>query len=195
MLMFVAGLEVDIQQIRAQFKQAASISMMGIIIPFSIGFGMVWGFYDFLFSTPTTNIYIPAMFFGTALSITALSVIAKVLMDLNILKSKIGNLILTAAMIDDFLGWILFSIIMQMLNPIGNNGSFASIGYVLLFVLFMMTIGKWIVHKMLRIAKKFFTPPGGVITLSISLCFLGAVYRIPWHTRNFWSIHHGSCCR
>lgn len=176
MLMFIAGIEVDIKQIRAQFKQAAFISMMGIIIPFSIGFGMVWFFYNFLFNTPANNIYIPAMFFGTALSITALSVIAKVLMDLSILKSKIGNLILTAAMIDDFLGWILFSIIMQMLNTKGEKGSFASIGYVLLFVLFMMTIGKWIVHKMLRIAKKFLSPPGGVITLSICLCFLGAVF-------------------
>ncbi len=176
LLMFVAGLEVDIKQIRTQIKQAASISFMGLIIPFGIGFGMVYFFYNFLFSAPTNNILIPAMFFGTALSISALSVIAKVLMDLNILKSKIGNLILTAAMIDDFLGWILFSIIMQMLTGKGNSSSFASIGYVLLFVLFMMTIGKWIVNKMLKIAKKFLTPPGGVITLSICLCFLGAVF-------------------
>ena len=61
MLMFVAGLEVDLKQIRLQFKQAASISMMGIIIPFGIGFGIVYFFYGFLFSEPTTNIYIPAI--------------------------------------------------------------------------------------------------------------------------------------
>jgi len=175
LLMFVAGLEVDIKQVKAQFRQAASISLMGLLMPFTVGFGMVYLFYDYLFITPSDNILIPALFFGTALSITALSVIAKVLMDLNILKSKIGNLILTAAMIDDFLGWILFSIIMQMLNTSGEKGSLMSISMILLFVLFIMTIGKWIVNKMLWVAKKYLTPPGGVITVSICLCFLGAV--------------------
>lgn len=176
MLMFVAGLEVDIKQIRSQFKQAASISIMGLLIPFSIGFGMVWFFHDFLFAQPTHDKYIPAMFFGTALSITALSVIAKILMDLNILRSKIGNLVLTAAMIDDFLGWILFSIIMQLLNVHGEKSSFATIGYILLFVLFLMTLGRWIVDKLLMLTDRYLTPPGGLLTVSISLCFLGAVF-------------------
>ena len=115
------------------------------------------------------------MFFGTALSITALSVCVKILMDMNLLRTKIGNLVLTAAMIDDFLGWILFSIIIQLMNQNKGLNPYESIGYVLLFVLLMMTIGRWIVNKMLRITKKFLSPPGGIITVGICLCFLGAV--------------------
>ncbi len=176
LLMFVAGLEVDIKQVRLQFKQGAAISIMGLLVPFMVGFSMVWIFNGYLFATPQTNIVIPAMFFGTALSITALSVIAKVLMDLNILKSRIGSLILTAAMIDDFLGWILFSIIMQMLNTKGENGSFTSIAMILLFVIFIMTIGRWIIDKLLWLANKYLTAPDGVITVSVCLCFLGAVF-------------------
>ena len=110
LLMFIAGFEVDLKQIRKQGKQAASISILGLVFPFALGFATVYFFYDQIFSVPTQNKTIPAMFFGTALSITALSVIAKVLLDMNMLRSKIGNLILTAAMINDFLGWILFSI-------------------------------------------------------------------------------------
>ncbi len=175
LLMFVAGIEVDLKQIRKQGKQAASISLMGLIFPFAIGFGTVWFFYDSIFSIPTTNLAIPAMFLGTALSITALSVIVKILMDLNILRTKIGNLVLTAAMIDDFLGWILFSIIITLMNQNKGMNPVESIGLVLSFVLFMLTIGRWIVDKLLMLTSKYLTPPGGVITVGICLCFLSAV--------------------
>jgi len=113
------------------------------------------------------------MFFGTALSITALSVIAKILLDLNILRSKIGNLVLTAAMIDDFLGWILFSIIIQMMGK--SDGSFVSVSMVLGFTVFILTIGRWMVDKILLVADKFLSI-GGLITVSVSLCLLSAVF-------------------
>ncbi|MEP6513012.1 MAG: cation:proton antiporter [Parafilimonas sp.] len=174
LFMFIAGFEVDLKQIRKQGKQAASISLMGIMFPFAIGFLSVWFFYDRIFSAPSENLVIPAMFFGTALSITALSVIAKILMDLNILKSKIGNLVLTAAMVDDFLGWILFSIIIQLMDPSKNDGSFWSVAMVLLFVIFMVTIGRLLVNQILKIADKFLTL-GGVLTVAVCLCMLGAV--------------------
>ena len=174
LLMFIAGFEVDLKQIRKQGKKAASISLMGLVFPFALGFGTVWFFYDRIFSTPQgTSLVIPAMFFGTALSITALSVIAKILLDMNILRSKIGNLVLTAAMIDDFLGWILFSIIIQMMGK--SDSSFGSVAMVIVFTIFMVTLGKWIVDKILLIADKFLSI-GGLITVAVSLCLLSAVF-------------------
>ena len=174
LLMFIAGFEVDLKQIRKQGKKAASISLMGLIFPFALGFLTVWFFYDTIFSKPAgTDLVIPAMFFGTALSITALSVIAKILLDLNMLRSRIGNLVLTAAMIDDFLGWILFSIIIQMMGK--SENSFASIAMVLGFTLFILTVGRWMVDKILLIADKFLSI-GGLITIAVCLCMLSAVF-------------------
>jgi Kef-type K+ transport system membrane component KefB len=175
LLMFIAGFEVDLKMIRKQGKQAASISLMGLIFPFAMGFFTVWFFYDKIFSAPAgVSLTIPAMFFGTALSITALSVIAKILLDLNILRSKIGNLVLTAAMIDDFLGWILFSIIMQLMKPTGDSAIW-SVTMVLIYTVFILTIGRWIVDKVLLIADKFLSG-GGLITVAVCLCLLSAVY-------------------
>lgn len=174
MLMFIAGTEVDLKQIRKQGKQAASISLMGLCFPFALGFFCIWFFHDYIFAVPATDRLIPALFFGTALSITALSVIVKVLMDLNIMRTRVGGLVITAAMIDDFLGWILFSIIIQLMNAKGD-ASFSSMLLVLLFVGFMMTAGKWLVDKILGLAAKYLTPPSGVITVGICLCMLGAV--------------------
>ena len=175
MLMFIAGTEVDLKQIRKQGKQAASISLMGLVFPFALGFFCIWFFHDYIFAVPETNRLIPALFFGTALSITALSVIVKVLMDLDIIRTKVGGLVLTAAMIDDFLGWVLFSIIIQMMNAKGSDASFTSILMVLVFVGFMMTIGRWLINKILGFAAKYLAPPSGVITVGICLCMLGAV--------------------
>ena len=176
LLMFIAGFEVDLKQIRKHGKQAASISLMGLIFPFILGFVTIWFFHDKIFHLPSTNKAIPAMFFGTALSITALSVIAKILMDMEMLRSKLGNLILTAAMINDFIGWILFSIIIQMLRTGTQGGSsFSSVGMVLLYTFILLTAGRWIVDKIFLVANKFLSA-GAMMTLAVSLCLLSAVF-------------------
>jgi Kef-type K+ transport system membrane component KefB len=108
------------------------------------------------------------------LSITALSVIAKILLDLDILRSKIGNLVLTAAMIDDFLGWILFSIIMKLMIP-SEKSALWPVTMVFIYTVFILTIGRWLVDKILLIANKFLSI-GGVITVAVALCLLSAVY-------------------
>ncbi len=176
LLMFVAGIEVDLKQIRRQGRQATSISVMGIAFPFALGFAAIWFFHDSIFpANNTTPLYISSLFFGTALSITALSVIVKVLLDLDIIKTKVGGLVVTAAMVDDFLGWILFSIIIKMMDSSKSDGSTASVFVVLAFALFMVTAGRWLVDKMLWLTKRYFSGAGSIITVSCCLCFLGAV--------------------
>ena len=78
-------------------------------------------------------------------------------------------------MVDDFLGWILFSIIIKMMDSTKNDGSSASIVVVLAFALFMVTAGRWLVDKMLWLTKTYFSGAGSIITVSCCLCFLGAV--------------------
>ncbi len=62
--MFIAGFEVDLKQIRKHGKQAASISLMGLIFPFILGFATIWFFHDEIFSLPSSSKVIPAMFFA-----------------------------------------------------------------------------------------------------------------------------------
>src|SRR6202012_6002632 len=174
LLMFVAGFVGDLKQIRRGGKHALSFSITGIIFPFIIGFIAAWLCYQRIFSSGGANQLITSLFFGTALSITALSVITKILMDLEILKTKIGNLVLTSAMIDDFLGWILFSVILQMTNSSKGEGSAWSVVMVLVFAVFMVTVVRWGINKILFIAQKNLKI-GRVITLAICLCFAGAI--------------------
>jgi Kef-type K+ transport system membrane component KefB len=173
LLMFIAGFEVDLKQIRNNGKQAIAISLTGIIFPFAIGFAAVWFLFKDHFANGVNNQLVTSLFFGTALSITALSVITKILLDLDILKTRIGNIVLTAAMVDDFLGWILFSIIIQMMNAGKDPVSFWSVISVVLFAIFMLTAGKWIIHRLLAYAGKS-GKISQVFTMAICLCFIGA---------------------
>jgi Kef-type K+ transport system membrane component KefB len=173
LLMFIAGFEVELKKIRQNGKQAVAISLTGIIFPFLIGFISVWVLYQNHFASSSSSRLVTSLFFGTALSITALSVITKILLDLDLLKTRIGNIVLTAAMVDDFLGWILFSIIMQLMNAGKEHVSFWSVAEVVLFAVFMLTIGKWIVHRLLAFAGKS-GKVSQVFTVAIVLCFVGA---------------------
>jgi Kef-type K+ transport system membrane component KefB len=95
---------------------------------------------------------------------------------MEMLRSKLGNLILTAAMINDFIGWILFSIIIQMLRTgKEDGGSFSSVGMVLLYTFILLTAGRWIVDKIFLVANKFLSA-GAMMTLAVSLCLLSAVF-------------------
>ena len=142
------------------------------MFPFAVGFLAVWFLFQSRFSNGVNNQLVTSLFFGTALSITALSVITKILLDLDILKTKIGNIVLTAAMVDDFLGWILFSIIIQMMNAGKEQVSFWSVISVVLFAVFMLTGGKWIIHRLLAQAGKT-GKISQVFTVAICLCFVG----------------------
>ena len=82
--LLTAGLEIDLRSIFRQGKSALLVSFLGVIIPFLFGAGAAGAFPRFLGAAPNADRLIFALFVGTALSISALPVIAKILMDLNL---------------------------------------------------------------------------------------------------------------
>jgi Kef-type K+ transport system membrane component KefB len=110
MLLILTGLETDIGLIVRKGKGAAAISLGGIAVPFVTGAAL--GFLlprDFVAAPDKRLVF--ALFIGTAMSISAIPVIAKVLMEMKIIRRDIGQITLAAGMIDDTVGWILLSIV------------------------------------------------------------------------------------
>jgi Kef-type K+ transport system membrane component KefB len=177
-LMFVAGMEVNLENIKRRGKAAAKISLGGIIFPLVIGFAATWFFYDRFFSVPTDNKLMPALFMGTALSITALTMLAKILIDTALIKTRFGNLMLTAAMLNDFAGWILFSLVISMAN-LSNDRSLNMVEVLVLIFLFtvlLLTVGTKLVDNGFYLANRYFSKPASELSLSIIVCFLGAIF-------------------
>lgn len=177
MLLFIAGLEVDLHIVWQQGRQAVTTSLFGLIIPFALGFVFPYYFPEFFGIAEGQQRLIFALFMGTAMAITALPVIVRILMDLNIFKSRMGMLVVASAMVDDVLGWIVFSVILGMIGKQGE--SFSIINTILLtvgFVVFMLTIGRGLLNRVLPWVNKKMAWPGGVLSLSLALCFLGAAF-------------------
>src|SRR5271163_1139776 len=114
--LLTAGLEIDLRSIYRQGRSALLVSFFGVVIPFAFGFGAAGLFPRFLGAAPGADRLIFALFVGTALSISALPVIAKILMDLNLLRTEMGTVVMSSAMFDDLVGWILFSMVLGMMN-------------------------------------------------------------------------------
>ncbi len=178
LLLLVVGLEVDLSTVRRQGKATAFVSLMGVLLPFGLGFALAFGLPGVL-GAGERGEAAPlafAIFVGIALSITALPVIAKVLMDLNLAKSDLGMLVISSAMVNDLVGWIGFAVVLALLPSgatSGHQGSvFTTIALTLIFLLVMITIGRWMCHKALPYIQSRWSWPGGVLGF-VSVVALG----------------------
>lgn len=178
MLLFVAGLEVQLQIVLKQGRTAIVTSLTSMLIPFGLGFLTVWYMPQFFVMGNNPKLAY-ALFFGIAMAVSALPVIARILMDLNLYKTKVGMTIMAAAVFDDLIGWLTFSLVLSMAG-VGNKAEIVNIwqaaGSILGFGLFMLIIGKRLINKVLPWVQKKLSWPGGVLSLCLGLGFLGAAF-------------------
>ncbi|MEA5593336.1 cation:proton antiporter [Rivularia sp. UHCC 0363] len=150
-LLIVTGLETDLKLIIRKGKTALLISLGGIIVPFVTGFGLGWFLPETFLADPNKRLVF-SLFIATAMSISAVPVIAKVLMDLNLIRRDIGQVTLAAGMTDDTIGWILLSVV----SGLASSGKFdfgtvfRSVSAAILFLAIAFTIGRTIVDQILR---------------------------------------------
>ena len=173
MLLLVYGLEVDISVILRQGKTASLTSFFGVVIPFSIGFSLAYLFPHYLGLKEDGEKLVFSLFIGTSMAISALPVIARTLMDLNIFKSDVGLIIVASAMFDDLAGWIIFSIILGMMGgPAHGLGVGERILVIFIFILFMLLIVRRMLNKVIPYVQQNATFPGGILTFIFVLAFL-----------------------
>lgn len=177
MLLFVAGLEVDLHIVLQQGRQAAFTSLFGLIIPFLFGFALPYLFPDFFGYADETKRLAFALFMGTSMAITALPVIARILMDLGIFKTPMGMLIISSAMINDLIGWLIFSVVLGMIGKGHQNISlFNTVMLTIGFTVIMLTIGRGLINRALPWVNKKLAWPGGLLSLSLASCFIAAAF-------------------
>jgi len=177
LLLFIAGLEVELALVWQQGMRALYTSLFSLAFPFIVGFTFVYTFPGWFPFIAEEDYFVFSLFIGTVLSITALPVIARVLMDLKLFKSRMGMLIISSAMIIDIVGWLIFAVILNMMETEARS---MTVGKTVLltvgFTLIMMTIGKSLVNRTLPWISKNFTWPGGLLSVSMVMCFLASAF-------------------
>ncbi len=176
LFLLVAGMEIDLSTVWRQGKVALYVALLGMFFPFVFGFLVGWWMPGILGYQEGTHHLAFALFMATVLSISALPIIAKILMDLNIYRSDMGVTIIAAAVFNDLLGWLVFAMVLGMLGV----GQMMPLGYTiamtLVFVLVMIILMPPVLNHVLPWVQAHSSWPGGILGFALSFCLLAAAF-------------------
>jgi Kef-type K+ transport system membrane component KefB len=162
LLMFLIGLEFDFGHLVDGRRTAVSVSAVGVILPFGLGFLLGrWMAAQLGLTGSWINF---ALFMGTAMSITAIPILGRIMVELNINRTRIGALTISAAAIDDVSGWIILALVTAAVRSTLNPLTFALMVFeTLAFVVVMI----WFVRPLLkRWTTRHLKTHGGTLTLN-----------------------------
>jgi Kef-type K+ transport system membrane component KefB len=153
LLLFLIGLEFELHHLRWQGRAALSISLAGILLPFALGTGLAWVMQPHVAATISPLAF--TLFCGTALSITAIPVLGRIMMEMNITRTRLGAVAIAAAAVDDAAGWILLAAVAAVarseLDPLRI---LLMIAYTIAFVLFMFLVARPLLRRAARLAMR-----------------------------------------
>ena len=141
LFMYVIGMELDLKMLKNRANDAVVISHASIIFPFTLGVGLAYFVY-YRFAPDNVHFLSFALFMGISMSITAFPVLARIIQERGIHKTKLGAIVITCAAADDITAWCMLAAVIAIVKA----GSFVSAIYIILmafaFVLAMLFIVK-----------------------------------------------------
>ncbi len=172
MIMFEAGLGTDLNQMRKTGIKAVVIAFVGVAVPIIMGALLYMLFYGF--GAPGSDAFIRAVFIGTIISATSVSITVAALKELGKLNGEVGTAITGAAIIDDVIGIVVLTLVLGMKGGSGS-GNGTGVGMVLLKVVlfFALTIGTgFIIHKLMKWLDEHYPHTRRIPIASLCYCFL-----------------------
>jgi Kef-type K+ transport system membrane component KefB len=153
--MFLVGVELDTQLLRRRTHASVAISHASIIAPFLLGSALALWLYP-RYSTQDVPFGVFALFMGISMSVTAFPVLARILTDSGMNKTKTGTIALACAAVDDVTAWCLFALVVSI--AVAKPGRvLLTVGLTILFIVcvfkFVQPAMKWLVRKQVRDRK------------------------------------------
>lgn len=167
-LMFSAGLDTDLEELKKTGLASFIIATIGVIVP------LVGGAFTYIYffeSNGDPNYILKAVFVGVILTATSVSITVETLREMGKLKGKIGTAILGAAIIDDILGIIVLTVISSFADPSANAVMvFVKIGLFFVFLLIIAIIA----YKLFKFMEKMYGQKRRVAIYGFAFCLLMA---------------------
>ena len=157
LFMFVIGMELDLKVLKNKANDAVVISHASIVIPFALGIGLSYFVYH-QFAPAGVEFLSFSLFMGIAMSITAFPVLARIVQERGIHKTKLGTIVITCAAADDITAWCILAAVIAIVKA----GSFVSSLYII-----MLAAGY--VVMMLFLVKPFLKKVGDLYSSSENL--------------------------
>jgi Kef-type K+ transport system membrane component KefB len=139
--MFVIGMELDLKVLKNKANEAVVISHASIVIPFALGVGLAYFIY-YQFAPPGIEFLSFSLFMGIAMSITAFPVLARIVQERGIHKTRLGTIVITCAAADDITAWCLLAAVIAIVKAGSFVSSIYIIGLAISYVLMMLFVVK-----------------------------------------------------
>lgn len=166
LLMLLAGLELHLDELLRSGKVSALSGVLGVLIPLGLGYGI-----SIFFGLGTNE----AIFMALTLAATSVSISAQTLMELNVLRSRVGLALLGAAVFDDILVILLLSISIALVG--GAGGGLATVGITILgmiaYLLIAVAAGLWVLPRLIAIIDRLPISRGAIAFVLVA-CLLYA---------------------
>jgi Kef-type K+ transport system membrane component KefB/nucleotide-binding universal stress UspA family protein len=174
-LLLMTGLETDVKLVRNLGRAALITSATGMLLPFGLGFALGIFMPPQYLADPQNRI-IFSLFLATTMSISAMPVIAKILVDLDLTKRNIGLVILSAGVVDDTAGWLILSLIAGAATQ--GSVRVADLGLTLLYLGVFLVGAAFVVYPLarwlMRVTVERFRVPDSDLVLIVVLTLLAA---------------------
>ncbi|MCC5930642.1 MAG: cation:proton antiporter [Cyclobacteriaceae bacterium] len=150
LFMFVIGMELDLKVLKNKAHDAVVISHASIIIPFALGMGLAYFIYQ-SFAPLGVQFLSFALFLGIAMSITAFPVLARIVQERGLHKTRLGTVVITCAAADDITAWCLLAAVIAIVKA----GSFVS-------ALYIIALAAFYVFVMIKVVRPFLARVGNL---------------------------------
>ena len=171
-LLLETGLEIDVSAAWRQRGPALRVGIIGVLVPLIIGTSLSMLLPDQYLAAPGMRIPF-ALFLGTTIAISAMVIIARVLGDLELVKTDLGLVTLCGYAVNDILAWIILSVVLGMATPEGVSWSGVAFAIIfsVLFTAFCLTWGMRMVDRVVASVSggNSASGPGMVLTLVTSI--------------------------
>ena len=166
LIMFSAGLETNLQELKKSGFAALIIACVGVLVPLVGGSLLYMGIYGF--ASFGTDEFFKGVFIGSIMTATSVGITVEVLKEMGYLKSRVGQTILSAAIIDDIIGIIVLTFVLGFKDP-DSNALLVS-GKIVLFLILSVIVG-FIFYKLFKYYDDKHVHTRRIPIIAISLCF------------------------
>lgn len=182
-LLLVVGLEVNVAAAWKMRNQTFIVAVTGVLVPLALGTGVAWLLYDAWVELETPRLAF-ALLVGAGVSITAITVVARLLFDLKIVKSDLGLFLVSAMAINELLGWVVLAVVLGLVGAAhaGVEGGvdvvhlLTVLGGTLLFAAIATTIGrKGVTRALLWVERHRLPTPATPLSIVVCMGLLGGV--------------------
>jgi len=167
LFMYVVGMELDLNVLKNKAKDAVIISHASIIIPFTLGLLLAYYIYD-QFAPSGVAFSSFGLFLGIAMSITAFPVLARIVQERGLHRTRIGALVITCAAADDITAWCILAAVIAIVKA----GSFVSSLYIIALAVAYVFLMLWVVKPFLKRIGDLFSHKENVTKPVVAIFFL-----------------------